>query len=75
MLVNTLNGWAIGGLRVCAAGGVDTELGVGLVELGQTSSAKEFRVRDMSGPLANALQRWRKQISSKQDIWSFRAVD
>jgi hypothetical protein len=57
MLVNTLNGWAIGGLRVCAAGGVDTELGVGLVELGQTSSAKEFRVRDMSGPLANALQR------------------
>jgi hypothetical protein len=57
MLVNTLNGWATGGLRVCAAGGVNTELGVGLVELSQTRSVKKFRIRDMSGPLATALQR------------------
>src|ERR1035438_9254720 len=36
MLTNTLNGWASGGLRVLAVGGVDTELGLGLVELRQT---------------------------------------
>jgi len=57
MLVNTLNGWATSGLRVCAAGGVDTELGVGLVELSQTRSVKGFRIRNISGPLATALQR------------------
>jgi hypothetical protein len=57
MLVNTLNGWATGGLRVCATGGVDTELGVGLVEISQTRSVKAFRTRDMSKPLAAALQR------------------
>jgi hypothetical protein len=57
MLVNTLNGWATGGLRVCATGGVDTELGVGLVELSQTRSLKEFRTRDISKLLATALQR------------------
>jgi len=57
MLVNTLNGWVTGGLRVCAAGGVDAELGVGLVELSKTRSVKAFRTRDMSKPLAAALQR------------------
>jgi hypothetical protein len=57
MLVNTLNGWATGSLRACAAGSVATELGVGLVELSQTRSVKKFRIRDMSGPLATALQR------------------
>jgi SAM-dependent methyltransferase len=57
MLVNTLNGWATGGIRVCAAGSVDTELGVGLVELSQTRSVKEFCIRDLSRPLAAALQR------------------
>jgi len=57
MLVNALNGWATGGIRVCAAGSVATELGVGLVELSQTRSAKEFRIRDLSRPLATALQR------------------
>jgi hypothetical protein len=57
MLVNTLNGWATGGLRVCAAGDVNMELGIGLVELSQTHSVKEFRIRDISRPLATALQR------------------
>lgn len=57
MLVNALNGWVTGGLRVCAAGGVDTELGVGLVELSQTHSVKGFRIRNMSTPLATALRR------------------
>ena len=57
MLVNTLNGWATGGVRVCAAGGVDTERGVGLVELSQTDSVREFCIRDLSRPLAAALQR------------------
>jgi N-6 DNA Methylase len=57
MLVNTLNGWATGGLKVSPEGGVDTQLGVGLVELSQTHSVEEFRIRDMSRPLAAALQR------------------
>ena len=57
MLANALNGWATGGLRVCAAGGVDTEFGLGLIELSQTHSVKEFRTRDISRPLATALQR------------------
>jgi hypothetical protein len=57
MLVNTLNGWATGGIRVCAAGSVATELGVGLVELSQTHSVKEFCIRDLSRPLAAALER------------------
>jgi hypothetical protein len=57
MLVNALNGWATGSLRACAAGGVDTELGVGLVELNQTRSVKGFRTRDVTRPLAAALQR------------------
>ena len=56
MLVNALNGWATGSLRVCAAGGVDPELGIGLVELSQTHVAKEFQVRNPSRPLAIALQ-------------------
>jgi len=57
MLANTLNAWATGNLLVCAAGGVDSELGVGLVELSQTRSVKEFRTRNMSRPLATALLR------------------
>jgi len=49
MLANTLNGWATGGLRVCATGGVDAELGVGLVELNQTRSVKEFALGTFPG--------------------------
>ena len=42
MLVTALNGWTTGSVRVSAAGGVDSELGIGLVELSQTRIAKEF---------------------------------
>jgi hypothetical protein len=56
MLASALNGWATSSLRVSAAGGVDNELGVGLIELSQTRSVKEFRTRDMSKPLATALR-------------------
>jgi hypothetical protein len=57
MLVTALNGWATGSVRVCAAGGVDSELGIGLVELSQTRVAKEFQIRNPSRPLAIALHR------------------
>ena len=57
MLVTALNGWTTGSLRVCAAGGVDAELGIGLVELSQTRVAREFQIRNPSKPLAVALQR------------------
>jgi hypothetical protein len=56
MLVTALNGWTTGSLRVCASGGVDSELGIGLVELSQTRILKEFQIRNPSKPLAIALQ-------------------
>ncbi|MBZ5626178.1 MAG: N-6 DNA methylase [Acidobacteriia bacterium] len=56
MLTNTLNGWASGGLRVLAVGGVDAELGLGLVELRQTRTPREFRTCDISKVLATALE-------------------
>jgi hypothetical protein len=57
MLTATLNGWASGTLRVSASGGVDSGVGLGLVELNQTKSANSFRTRDVSGELVGALQR------------------
>jgi hypothetical protein len=56
MLTNTLNGWASGGLRVLAVGGVDAELGLGLVELRQTPTPQKFRTCDISMVLATALE-------------------
>ena len=56
MLTGTLNGWASGTLRVSASGGMDDDLGLGLVELDQTKSAKSFRPRTISADLASALQ-------------------
>ena len=44
-------------MRVRAAGSVAPDLGVGLVELSQARSLQEFRIRDLSRPLAIALQR------------------
>jgi len=57
MLIGTLNGWVSGTLRVSASGGIDGDLGLGLVELNQTKSAKSFRPRTISTDLARALQR------------------
>jgi len=56
MLTGTLNGWVSGTLRVSASGGIDGDLGLGLVELNQTKSAKNFRPRTISADLASALQ-------------------
>jgi hypothetical protein len=55
-LTDTLNGWATGDLRVLAVGGVDAELGIGLVELRQTRNPQEFRTCNISASLATALE-------------------
>jgi hypothetical protein len=55
MLTETLNGWASGSLRVRAHGGVDRELGLGLVDLGQARTPQHFETRDISKLLGDAL--------------------
>ncbi len=57
MLTDTLNGWASGTLRVSASGGVDSEVGLGLVWLDQTKSADDFKACVISSELIRALQR------------------
>jgi hypothetical protein len=57
MLTETLNGWATGSLRVCAAGSVDEDYGLGLVELNQVRAPRSFQTRRVSGLLGAALQR------------------
>jgi len=57
MLTDTLNGWASGALRVSASGGVDREVGLGLVWVDQTKSADDFRACAVSSELTSALQR------------------
>jgi hypothetical protein len=57
MLSATLNSWASGVLRVSASGGIDGNLGLGLVELNQTKSAKSFKTCAVSTDLVCALQR------------------
>lgn len=54
-LTDTLNGWASGNLRVLAFGGVDAELGIGLIELRQTRTPQEFQTCNISPFLATAL--------------------
>jgi hypothetical protein len=71
MLVTALNGWATGSVRVCAAGGVDSELGIGLVELSQTRVAKEFQIRNPSRPLAIALHRLQAVIAEEKGHLEF----
>jgi hypothetical protein len=55
-LTDTLNEWASGDLRVLAVGGVDAELGIGLVELRQTRNPQEFRTCNISASLTTALE-------------------
>src|SRR5205807_2130829 len=57
MLTDTLNGWASGKLRVYASGGVDPELGLALLELGQANTPQPFQTRNISRRLATALQK------------------
>lgn len=65
MLTATLNEWASGSLRVSASGYVDNKVGLGLVRLDQTKSARKFRARAVSGELVNALQRM-EEASTEQ---------
>lgn len=55
MLTGTLNSWATGSFRVRAVGGIDTELGLALVELSQTRAMHSFEHRGISKLLASAL--------------------
>jgi hypothetical protein len=57
MLTDTLNGWAAGSLRVCAAGGVDDEYGLGLLVVNQVRNPRLFQTRSISKALATAVQR------------------
>jgi hypothetical protein len=57
MLTETLNGWATGNLRVCAAGGVDGEYGLGLLEVNQVRTPRPFQTRSISKALATAVER------------------
>ena len=57
MLTATLNSWASGTLRVSASGYVDSEIGLGLIMLEQTKSARKFRTCAISGELVGALRR------------------
>ncbi|MFC1793180.1 Eco57I restriction-modification methylase domain-containing protein [Planctomycetota bacterium] len=57
MLTATLNKWTSGSLRVSASGCVDSKVGLGLVRLDQTKSARRFRTCSVSGELISALQR------------------
>ncbi len=57
MLTKMLNEWASGSLRVSASGGMDHELGLGLIELNQTRTAKDFKIHTLRSGLTHALQR------------------
>jgi hypothetical protein len=57
MLTGTLNDWASGTLHVSASGGVDSDIGLALVELRQTETMEEFRTRCVSKELMNAVHR------------------
>jgi hypothetical protein len=57
MLTASLNSWASGTLRVSASGSVDSDVGLGLVKLDQTKSARSFKPQTISDELVCALQR------------------
>jgi hypothetical protein len=71
-LTKALNGWSSGGLSVLALGGVDVELGFGLVELRQTRTPQDFQVRDISKPLAIALQALQDENVERWGHFAFR---
>jgi len=60
MLTTTLNSWASGTSFVSASGGVDSDVGLGFVQLDQTKLASSFRPRDINRELIAALQRLEK---------------
>jgi hypothetical protein len=65
MLTTTLNSWASGALRASASGGVDSDVGLGLIELDQTKAVKDFKTRDISRELAGALKRLEKASTER----------
>jgi Eco57I restriction-modification methylase len=72
MLTETLNGWASGSLRVNAIGGVDSELGLGLVELNQVRTPQHFETGNISKRLANALDRLQEASIEQWGPFEFR---
>jgi hypothetical protein len=72
MLADTLNGWATGSLRVSVTGGVDGETSLGLVELTQTRAPQPFHTRNVSKPLAAAMQRLQEASKDKTGRLVFR---
>lgn len=71
MLTDTLNGWATGALRTSATGGVDSETGLGLIELTQTRTPQLFHTRNVSKQLAAALQRLQDASTEKNGSFLF----
>jgi hypothetical protein len=65
MLTQALNDWGTGMLRVSASGGVDGNLGLALVELNQTRSARDFKTRPVSSDLMSALGRLQKMSTER----------
>lgn len=71
MLVDTLNGWTAGSLRTSARGGVDSESGLGLVELSQTRTPNPFHARNVSKQLTAALKRLQDAAAEKAGRFLF----
>lgn len=71
MLTATLNEWASDSLRVSASGCVDSKVGLGLVRLDQTKSARRFRTRAVSGELVTALHRLEEASTERSGILAY----
>jgi hypothetical protein len=65
MLTGTLNQWASGALKVSATGGVNDRLGLALVQLSQTKTARRFGRRSIDEDLAIALQRLQEAAAER----------
>ena len=72
MLTEALNSWASGSLRVRAHGGVDSELGLGLVELGQARTPQHFETREISKQLTATLSRLQEANIEQWGRFEFR---
>src|SRR5262249_39732406 len=64
-LTTTLNTWATGPVHVASFGGVDANLGLALVELVQTKTPQQFKVRSVGNELALALKRLQDASTEK----------
>jgi hypothetical protein len=67
MLTGTLKDWASGTLCVSASGGVDSDVGLALVELRQTETMEKFRTRCVSKELAKAVHRLQKASTDESN--------